>query len=213
MRRVAAWAALLFVVVNVVCIALSGSTPMPDDPISKVGEFYSDKHDNLQIQVILLGLMGVLFVFVLAELWRTLRDEDKARGEAFAVVGLAGGILVGVAATVNNVVNGAMVITVDSSSPETFGALWALLNASSGAFGSGAFLFFVGFGIAAAKSRALPSWTIYLGYLSGVLGLLATVALSSAGSFGFYATIGMFLFMLLWFLSVAISWLRTGEPA
>lgn len=49
-------------------------------------------------------------------------------------------------------------------------------------------------------------------YLAGVLGLLATVALSSAGSFGF-ATIGMFLFMLLWFLSVAIVWLRTGEPA
>ena len=40
----------------------------------------------------MLGLLGVFFVFVLAELWRTLRDEDKARGEAFAVVGLAGGI-------------------------------------------------------------------------------------------------------------------------
>ncbi len=213
MKRLAGWGALLFVVTNIVGFIVAGTPPKAADSAAEVARYFSDKHDQLQIQLILTGILGVFFVPIVAQLWSVLRESDRERGEAWTIVGLFGAIGIGAAAGVNTIVYGAMIQTVGSSTPEVFDSLWALVMTSGASFGVPIFLFFAGFGMAAQKSGALPSWMNYVGYLAGVVGLVATVGLVSDADVWNMAIQFTFLPLMVWMLGAAVLWIKGDRAA
>jgi hypothetical protein len=198
--RYAPLSGVLFVVLVVVSIIVSGFDSVgTDDSTQEVVDFWSD-NDGQQIAAAIIGALAMVpFLWFLGVLRSTLRVAEGGTGRLSATAYAGGIVLVGFA-----LVDSALQLAV----ADTVGDVPAGVTQSLSVLYSDFFLGFpIGFGtlmlatgLVLLRTRVLPTW---LGWFALVLGILAFF-----GPVGFFA----FLVFLVWLVITSVMLYQRGEP-
>jgi hypothetical protein len=198
--RYAPLSGVLFVVLVVVSVLVSGfDSVSADDSTQEVVDFWSD-NDGQQIASALIGALAMVpFLWFLGVLRSTLRLAEGGTGRLSATAYAGGIVLVGFA-----LVDGALQFAVADSVGDVPAGVTQSLSVLYNDFFLG---FPIGFGtlmLATAgvllRTRVLPTW---LGWFALVLGIAAFF-----GPVGFVA----FLVFLIWAAIVSVTLYQRGEP-
>lgn len=158
-----------------------------------IATFYTVNNTVAVVSSVGLVLIFILLTVFAAGLWTTLRDAERERGEAWAVIGLLGAAGTSGTFTVAAAVTMALVRVANATTTGQDAVVVALFNIQDLIFELGAVfivLFLVGFSLAGQRTRAMPTWLAWVGYVSAVLavatGLIGAVAPKAIPPYGFY---------------------------
>jgi hypothetical protein len=209
-ERLGAAAGIAFIVLNLISGLIAGTPPATDDSPAKIATFFNEHHRAVTVGVILSGIGGPLFVWLIAAIALRLRALGMTAW-AGAAFGLG---LVGVAlGVVSDAIYGSLARVATTASEDVTKSVYQV----DGFVAAKSFWFAVGvmLAVAAAAWRVLPRWY-------GVLSLVAAVGCALGGiavkAKGFAAPLGdltsiAFLALLVWVLATAVVlWLTTESP-
>jgi hypothetical protein len=197
--RVAGLAAIVFVVLILVTVFASGQPPAADDSVEKIREYLVD-HRTAMLVSQLLGLLALPFA-----IWFSVVFRDVVRGDRMSnALGLASlaGLLVtapmamaGGAISISPIyVDGVANKLGDDTIRIVFEAQSLLFACTS----AGIALFALTAALAIRRTRALPSYTMWLGLLAvaGNIVAMFTVLGAGASNLGFVGLLTFALFLL-----------------
>jgi hypothetical protein len=195
--RLAPLTGLVFAGLVVASFAASGSTPNADASPQHVVSFY-EAHRHGQMASAVLIAYAVLFgVFFGAALRSYMRARSSSDG--LMAVGFAGIVVFAVGASTLAGLNFAAADVPSKIDPVAEQALNVAQNDVFYALFVGMALFFLGFGLAIARTRALPAW---LGWVAVAFGVVAATPI---GWFMIFALLG-------WTVVVSVlMFLREGQ--
>jgi hypothetical protein len=186
--RWAGVAGIVFVVLVIITIVVSGSPPMGDDTVSKIRDYYIDHRSSL-LWANLVGVVGIPFILWFAVMLRELLRGDRL-ANALGTFSLAGLIVTAPIALIGGALN-VSVIYVDGVAqtyrPDTLRLVYDTQSLAFAATSAGIAAFALGAALAIRRSGALPGFTMWLAWLA-VLGNVVTMfSVLDAGA----ATIGL----------------------
>lgn len=210
-KRMGGYAGLVFIVLMVINMILSGDTPIAGDSIDEVREYISTDvgmhKTGLFFGVLVLPPVVILFAAVVAKL----RVSDAVHDENWSTVALLGAVLLGASAGVGDVLLGTALFRGGEGLDDS--TLRALMDGQLIAYSTtGVALTALAGGVAVPTlQRGIwPKWYGVLGAVVAVLGVLGTIAVvkeSNGGSvFGLISFIGMGI----WVIATSILLIR--EP-
>jgi hypothetical protein len=171
--RLAPLTGIVFVALMVATFAVGGRTPGVHATGLKVISYYKAHHGE-QMASDFLGALGVVFLLFFAAALRTyLRRIEAAR--ALAALGFAGAIVLGIGFAIFGALSWGLADARNTLDPSAAQALNVLSNDFFWPFGIGVTVFGIGYGLAIARSGALPRW---LGWVAFVLGILGVTPIS-----------------------------------
>jgi hypothetical protein len=191
---------IVFVVLAIIAVLISGETPSTDDSAREIISFYRDNDDEQAISGALLSLGCVALIFFLGSLRRVLRAADGDEGGLSTVAALGGAILV-VGATIFAGISFTLADAVDDLPPAAILTLNALNSDMFFTVAVGTAVFNLALGLAVLRHGGLPR---PLGWVALVVGIFG---LTPLGFFAFLAT-GI---VIVW-ASIALM-RRTDAPA
>ena len=210
-RRLTAWSGFAFVVLILVATFAAGTTPPGlDDSSAKVANYFSDKHGQLIFGNIANIIATIVAVIFLVGVYLLLRGNDEAGREPWALVGLIGAIFLGAVVTVGQGLTSLAILRSGAAGEAKF-----LSDLSIEIFTLTGVLIAVnllGFSMAITRTRALPSWTASLGFLTAAVGLIASFSAGTSSSVLNFLGFAAFLLFLLWILLVSVVLLRPATP-
>ena len=212
--RWAGMAGIVFVILIVISVAISGSPPMADDAVSKIRDYYVEYRSNL-LWANLLGILPIPFILWFAVVLRELCRSDRL-ASALGTFSLAGLLVTAPIALIGGALN-VSVIYVDGAaqrySPGTLRIIYDAQGLAFAATSAGIAAFALGAALAIRRSGALPSFTIWLGLLAVLGNVLAmfTVLDASAATMGFAGVTTFALFVLVSGIVMAAA--KTNTPA
>jgi hypothetical protein len=205
---------ILFVVLFVIGVMVSGDVPMYDEEGDEIAAWFADNGDQYLVGDFLTGLAFILFYFpFLVGLYAKLR---AAEGEPsiFSRVALIGGILFPVAGLVSGISIAALALLEGEVSAEV--ASFAAATSYHAFVGANALqaILLGAAAIVIIRTGVLWNW---LGWLAGALALAAIVASASSienNPEGVLSVIGIITFLGfgIWILATSVALLRTREP-
>ena len=198
--RWAGGAGIVFVILIGISIAISGSPPMADDPVSKIRDYYLDHRSNL-LCANLFGLLAIPFVLWFAVVLRDLLRGDRL-ADALGTFSLAGLVATAPIALIGGALN-VSVIYVDGGAqkyqPETLRLIYDAQSLVFEATSAGIAAFALGAALAIRRSGALPSFTMWLALLAVVGNVVtmftvldagaATIAFAGVTAFGLFIAV------------------------
>jgi hypothetical protein len=212
--RWAGVAGIVFVILVVITIAVSGSPPMGDDAVSKIRDYYIDHRSNL-LYANLLGVLGIPFILWFAVVLREMFRGDRLTS-ALGTFSLAGLIVTAPVAMIGGALN-VSVIYVDGAAqayrPETLRLMYDAQSLAFAATSAGIAAFTLGAALAIRRSGALPGFTMWLAWLA-VLGnvvTMFTVLDAGAATIGFVGVTTFALFILVTGITMAAG--KSKVPA
>lgn len=209
--RYAALGGVLFVVLNVVGAAITGSPPAPNDSVAKITEYLDDKGTALQVAQALAGVGSVGLLWWFGSLWRRMSHAENGR-HRLSVVSLAGLVVSAALFLASGAVSTTASMRVENlgDNAATFWVLTGVLLAGSG-FGLTAHLGATS--ILALRTRLLPKWVAFLGLAAAVGFLVAGITGTTTDASG-PMIVGLFSFLAwsVWILAVSVTMWRTPEP-
>jgi hypothetical protein len=207
-ERYAAVGGVVFVVLNVIGALLPGTPPAADDSAVKITKYFQDHTGAIEAAQIFLGVGVIGLLWWFGSLWRMMvRAEDgRPRMAVVALLGLA-------AAAGLVLLSGALTSTTALRIDEVGGGsrFYYLLSGviiSTAGFGIVAFL-----GAVCAlnyRTKFMPQWTTYLGWLVAA-GFLAASLGSASDSVAFFVLgFSSFLVWCVWIIGISVVMWR-GE--
>jgi hypothetical protein len=197
MQRLAPLTGVAFVVFVLAGFIVAGDAPEFDAPAREVVEFYSDHEGQTILGSVLIGLASVLLIFFAATLRRALRRGEDGGG-VLSVAAFGGGIVAAAGFATDSALTFALADASDDIDPAAAQALNAL-------WGDFFFPMVVGLGtlvlatsLAALRTRVIPAWMAYVGFLIFVL---------------FFTPLGFISFLAsgLWIALASVLLWRRGE--
>lgn len=207
-ERYAAVGGVVFVVLNVIGALLPGTPPAADDSAVKITKYFQDHTGAIEAAQIFLGVGVIGLLWWFGSLWRMMvRAEDgRPRMAVVALLGLA-------AAAGLVLLSGALTSTTALRIDEVGGGsrFYYLLSGviiSTAGFGIVAFL-----GAVCAlnyRTKFMPQWITYLGWLVAA-GFLAASLGSASDSVAFFVLgFSSFLVWCVWIIGISVVMWR-GE--
>ena len=199
MIRWAGVAGIVFVILIVVTIAISGSPPMGDDAVSKIRNYYIDHRSGL-LWANLLGVIAIPFILWFAVVLREMFRGDRLTS-ALGTFSLAGILVTAPLVLVGGALN-VSVIYVDGAArtyqPDTLRLMYEAQTLAFVAASAGLVIFALGAALAIRRSGALPGFTMWLAWLAVLGNVVAIFAVLDAGSamIGFAGVATFVLFVL-----------------
>jgi len=198
--------AVLLMLLN---LALLGNQPTLDDPTSEIasyiGEDLSMHRAGLLFGAAILPFYGVFLVGIVA----LVRTADREHNESWAIVALAGGILVGAIATVGDLMIGALTLRGGAGlDDETIRVLWDL---GVRAYSSTGLAIGTMIGAVAISSVRHPRWAEWYGWLSALAAVLAFVTIIGTNwtsDTAYYLGFLGFGALIVWTIVTAVMMLR-----
>ena len=206
MKRWSGVAGIVFVAFSVISSLVRGSVPGTDkvDAMAKFARFYSDSsHQSQALASAITGVVGLFFfAWFLGGLWSALREAEGAPATPTIIVAVGGAAFIALAA-LEHIVHNSIGITLHFSDGYKLDPGLALVLED---LGTGIFLaamVAVGTATAAAgvvilRTRALPVWLAWVGFLIALLALPLIPPLSVLGA----------LVLALWTLVTSVLLLR-----
>jgi hypothetical protein len=211
-ERYAALGGFAFVILNVVGAFLPGTPPAIDDSAEKIRDYFKDHAGALKIGQVLAGLGTIGLLWWLGSLYRMMSRAENERPRLAIVaavsLGMAGGL-----AMMSGVFTAETAIYIDAidTGAKSFYTLSTVTISAAG-------FFIVAFLSAVCalnyRTRMLPMWTSYLGWLAAAGFLVASYgSASDAASLGVIG-LGSFLVWCVWILAVsAYMWRGTAATS
>lgn len=174
-ERVAAFAGVLYVVLDVVVGVMAGSPPTPAAPQAEIVAYIADHRAGLAAGLWLFGLATLPLLWWFGSLWAHMVHAE-ARSPRLAVVSLAGLLLGGTMALASAVVLATLALL--PTDADGVVALYTVAAVFLSAAGFGLSTHLVATNILSARHRLLPRWLIVVGLVSA-LGFLTAAILGS----------------------------------
>jgi hypothetical protein len=205
-EKYAALGGVAFVVLNVIGAAVCGEPPAPDDSDQKIADWFNDHAGGIKASQFLGVLSAIALLWWFGSLWRKMTAaEGRHRLSIVAALGLT---LSGALFLAANGILSAVAIQIEDGDTgvKIFYTLSSVLLSSSGA---GVVAFLAAVNLLSLRTKMLPQWMTYLGLLSALLFLVATIgSASDSGGFKFFGFIG-WLVWAIWILGVSYElWKR-----
>jgi hypothetical protein len=213
-RRLAGWAGIGFVIVVVIANVILGSTNPPRDAVlagAAIAPYYTANEAALRAVNAIAPFVWVLLALFAGGLVAAIWPSDRARREAWALVGLIGitmqnAIFAGVIALQAALL---AVATGPSPSAGVLEGLWSLHHAVFGLNGASLAIAMTGFSVGGLRAGVMPAWQGGLGLVAGALMLLQTLAVAGVPGIGLLG-FGGFLLWLVWIASLGIRLVATA---
>jgi hypothetical protein len=172
---------ILFVILAIVAVLISGETPSTDDSPEEIVDFYLDNDDAQSASSAVLALGCVALVFFLGSLRRTLRAAAGDEGGLSTVV-LVGGLVIAVGVSIFAGIGFTLGDAADDLPPTAILTLNALNSDMFFTVAVGTAVFNLALALAVLRHGGLPR---PLGWVALVLGI---VGLTPLGFFAFVGT-------------------------
>ncbi|NND75100.1 MAG: hypothetical protein HKN44_08845 [Ilumatobacter sp.] len=203
-------AGVLFVVLQVVSFAVSGSPPDRDASAAEIGAYFVDNADGIKLGAILFGVAFIPAIWFIASLWRTIARLEPS-GPRLAVIALIGFVMSGAISA------GAQALFVAPAlRPDTLVGssefVWVVGFAAFGFSSAATAAHMMALGALVLWKRFLPAWMGYLAFASAALSALGIVAAGTeVAVFGLLVLLG-FLTWMAWVLIASILLYRSTAP-
>jgi len=211
-ERYAALGGFVFVVLNVIGSFLPGAPPAIDDSAQEIADYFTDHDSVIQAAQFLAGVGTIGLLWWLGSLWRMMcrAEDERPRLALVAVISIIGA---GVFAMMSGVFTShtAMYIDTIGDGSKFFYTLSNVTISTSGFF---IVAFLAAVSALSWRTKMLPMWTTYLGWLSAAGFLVGSGgAASGRPLFGFFG-LGSFLVWCVWILAVStFMWRGTSSAS
>jgi hypothetical protein len=197
-------------------LPVTGVFPNASRSAPEVAAYYSQNSASVIAQSIGSSLIFILVVVFATGLWTTLRERERERAEAWSVIGLLGSAALAATYTIAGALTLILARRVGGAFSGQDAVVIALNDMQTIVYQLGAafmVLYLAGFSIAGQRSRAMPVWLCWIGYVTAIFaltGILSAAAPGTLAEFGFYfASLGF----LLWTLVGGVRLLRGARRA
>ncbi|HEX9977890.1 MAG TPA: hypothetical protein VGB41_04595 [Acidimicrobiia bacterium] len=212
-RKMAGWAGVMFVVLNVVAFFIWGTPPDADAPASEVAKYLADGGNTYKFGIGLSGIAVIFAVPFIAGFLIPFFRSDREHGEGYGVVVLGGFLVSGALYVVAVAVNAALALRggfeLDAA---TTRALWDLQYTAYALAILAVPIFAGGAARAIGKRGVMPAWFGYLSWVVALLGFTGIAGTVSGSGIGMLALAG-YVGLLLWVLVAGIVLLRDRAAA
>lgn len=206
-ERLAALGGLVFVVLTLATIPLSGNIPQPDASAKKVSEWLSDNHSGIQATAVLWGFSAVALAWWFGAVWRAAVKAEDGRAQ-LAVTSLVGLGLMGTFFGLNVSILSAMAMHHGEEGASM--VLWAFSGVAMSLGESGLAIMAGSMSVLILRGKLFTKWLAYVGFVAAVLALVATVGAGNDAPVWFYPGLPAFMLWAVWILG--ISWDLWRKP-
>jgi hypothetical protein len=197
-QRLAPLTGVLFVVFTIVSFIIEGEPPGADEGPREIVEFYTDHEGQTIFAAIVASLAAVALIFFAATVRRALRRGEQDVG-LLSVAAFGGGIVAATGIATDSALRFALAEAADEIDPVALQSLHAFWEGFFFPMVVGIATLILAVGLAALRTRVIPVWLAWIGFL------IAVVFFTPAG---FVA----FLVSALWIIVVSV-FLWRQEPA
>lgn len=214
LRRIAGFAGIAFFVVFVLVIVLQPDVGNPGDSAAVLRADFSRHSTSTQLFNWVVGLQAVLLLVFATGL----RDRLSRAGQpVLAALGMAGAVAILAVTAVQHACVAAMAYLVHTghAADVQLTALNAFSYATETVSRFPMAVLVGALSLALLRSRALPRWLGYLGFLEAVVSLVAAGATGSSGALKVNGPVAVpsLLLLLIWTLGGGIALLRSPDSA
>jgi hypothetical protein len=197
LERYAPLTGVIFVVLVIAAVIVGGETPMADDPIGEVVDYWDDNKDQAIVSAIIAAISAV-FMLWFAGVWRAVLAAAEGAPARLASTAFAGLIVAAVGWLMLIAFTFVAADTVGDVAPEVTQALSALQADLFFPLAVGFSVFLLASGLAMVRGAMLPTWP---GWIALALGVLAVTPA------GFFAVIAG----LAWIAAISVMLFMRGE--
>lgn len=208
-RKMAAYAGIVSVLLNIASVIAYGSVPGPNDPAAEVVRYVSGS-DGYLVAGVFGGLSAIAWLLFLAGFVVPFLKSDREHGEGYGVAVFGSGIIMGVALLVAIAAFAVIGVSIDEFDEATVLALWDFGNLTYGAL---VLVMILAAGAAAVgimKRGVMARWFGILSAVVALSGITGIVPFLTGGNAAMVILVG-FAGMIVW--TVAASILMMREPA
>lgn len=212
-RKMAGWAGVLFVVLNVVAFAMFGTPPDADAPASEVAAYVVDGGNAYKVGIALTGIATIFMALFIAGFLVPFFRSDREHGEGYGVVVLSGALLAGAVSTVGLAAGAVLALREGAElDAATTRALWDLQYIGYGLAILAVPIFAGGAAMAIRKRGVMASWFGAVSWLVAIAGFTGIASIVSGAGIAMLTLVG-FLAMMVWILAAGIVLIRDRGAA
>lgn len=207
--RTAGAAGVIAVLLMLLNLALLGNQPTLDDPTSEVVSYIGEDLDMHRAGLLFGAAILPFYAVFLVGIVSLIRASDREHNESWAIVALAGGILLGAVATVGDLMIGALTLRGGAGlDDETIRALW---DVGVRAYSSAGIAIGTMTAAVAISSLRHPRWAEWYGWLSALAAVVAFITIIGTNwtsDTGYYLGFLGFGALIVWTIVTAVLMLR-----
>jgi hypothetical protein len=211
-ERYGALGGIVFVVMVVATIVISGSSPMASDSPAKILKYFHDNQDGIKVASFVSALAAVPILLWAGSLWARLHRSGDTQFR-LAIIAVLGLLLGGTGNLTQTALNATVVLELKNVGANEAKFFFVLAQGFNAAGAIGLAVLVLAPSLAVFRFRAFPVWVGWIGVLDGIAFLIAGYSLATTGdaigAFGFAA----FILWAIWIIITSIIMFRAKEPA
>jgi hypothetical protein len=211
-ERYGALGGIVFVVMLIVSIGISGSSPMTSDSAAKILKYFHDNQDGIKVASFVAALAALPILLWAGSLWARLHRSGDLHFR-LAIIAVLGLLLGGAGNLTQAAVNAAVVLDFKNVGADQAKFFFVLGSGANAGGAIGLAVLVLAASLAVFRFRAFPVWVGWIGVLDGVLFVIAAYSIATTGdaigAFGFAA----FIVWAIWIIITSIVMFRAKEPA
>ena len=200
-----------FVILNIIGAILMGALPMAGDSDQEVLEWFVDKENGIRTSALLGAISVILLVWWFGTLWRRMAqaETNQNRLSTMSLFGLvSSGALFGAhAVLMSTVAGGAGEEAINPADARFYYTLGGALLGFAGAF---VFVHLFSTNVLALRTRFLPRWNAWFGFLPALAFLISMAATAHDGDLPMITGGIGFILWSLWILFTSVNMWRTA---
>jgi hypothetical protein len=209
-ERYGALGGIVFVVLVVASIIVTGGNATASDSASKILKYFNDNQDGIEVAAFLSVLASVPIIVWAGSLWARLHRLGD-RHNRLALIAVLGLLIGGVGNLTQTAVNAGVALELHSVSANQAKVFFVM----SQTFGAGGLvgLAVLVFAVAAATFRlgAFPRWIGWLGVVDGILFLVAAYSVATTSDAIGALGLAAFVLWAIWLIATSIVMYRVKD--
>ena len=177
-ERYGALGGILFVILVIVSIAISGSVPKASDSTAKILKYFRDNKDGIEVAAFVGGLATVPILWWAGSLWARMRRAENGQPR-LALIAVLGLVLGGAGQLVASALTATVALQLDGVGASA-AKFFFVLSLGAGAAGSiGIAVLVLATSALSFRTRVFPVWLAWVGAIDAVLFLVSSYAIAS----------------------------------
>jgi hypothetical protein len=212
-ERYGALGGIVFVILVIVSIAISGSTPKSSDSATKILKYFHDNTDGIKVGAFLGGAVAAIPILWWAgSLWARLRRAEGGQAR-LGLIALLGLVLAGAGQVVAQGILAAVALDLKDVGATEAKFFFLLYQAIGAASSTGLAVLVLATSMVVLRTKVFPVWLGWVGVVDGILFVVSAYAIATTSdgiaAFGFVS----FIVWAIWIVILSVLMFRTPEPA
>jgi hypothetical protein len=210
-ERYGALGGILFVVLLIASIAVSGSNPKSSDSAAKILKSFQDNKDGIKVSAFLGALAALPILWWAGSLYGRMRRAEGGQPR-LALIAVLGLVFAGAAQAGSGVIGATVALTLKTVGATEAKFFFVLSQGLSAASSVGLATLVLAVSVLTLRTRVFPIWLGWVGVLDAIAFLVASYSVATTGdaigAFGFAA----FIILAIWIIVVSVIMFRAKEP-